>query len=372
VTLLLVTVFGATWLAVGTGSDGRHNVPRTRRPHTPAESTASPAASSIPRGVSTTLVLWGSGQSYVDDLSTRQSSSQARVLGAIGSGDYQPLAAGIGNMFVFVGRGVSVSDTLLSGRRPHQLSRTSGFAPAADAGHIWLVSLRQQGRIVRLASLRNGSTGPAIHLPHNTALVRGTDAGMLLENYGLRGEPLELWRPGSAPALLRHSPAWDDGFSATPRLVAYGSGCHILSPTANYEPDACRMLRVLDVVTGKVASYPSPPDTLGWVPFGFNVVDSISRSGTNLAAVAAIAPGHADRGQLYTVALDHPSGRPTPVPGSTGFVRSRVAWSARGNWLFYQGPSQRLQAYQPSTKRIGISSTPCCQYTVMAAVPSSR
>jgi hypothetical protein len=292
-------------------------------------------------------------------------------LRAIGYGDFQPVAAVIGDRFLFVGHGVSVVGPRLTGR-PRRFAHTSGFFPAADTAHVWLLTSHGQNHFIRRESLKTGAADRSIELPRSTVLVQGTKAGLLLENYKARGAPLELWNPGGAPSLLPHSPSWADGFTATPRLIAYGTDCRGLSPAAETDPDACGVLRVLDVVTGRVASYPSPPRTLGWVPFEFNLVDAISKSSTHLAAVAAISPRHADRGRLYTVPLTSSSGEPTAVPGSAGSVRSRVAWSARGNWLFYQGPTRTLQAYQVSTGRMRTSSTPCCQYTVMAAVPSSH
>ena len=72
-----------------------------------------------------------------------------------------------------------------------------------------------------------------------------------------------------------------DGSDATSRLGAYGTGCTSQStaPDAPQDPnagyDTCRALQVLDVVTGKLISFPAPPGTAGWVPDGFNRVSAI-------------------------------------------------------------------------------------------------
>jgi hypothetical protein len=63
-------------------------------------------------------------------------------------------------------------------------------------------------------------------------------------------------------------------------------------------------------------------------------------------------------------------GRPVPVPSSVGYLFSKVAWSPRGSWLFYQGPGSTLWGYRISTGAVRASSLPCCLVTVMAAVPA--
>ena len=52
------------------------------------------------------------------------------------------------------------------------------------------------------------------------------------------------------------------------------------------------------------------------------------------------------------------------------YLFARTAWSADGTWLLYQGPGGHLWAYQVTSGHTRASSTPCCQYTVMAAAPS--
>jgi hypothetical protein len=202
--------------------------------------------------------------------------------------------------------------------------------------------------------------------------VRGTDVGLLLQVP--RG--LALWNPGSAPAILPSSPDSADGFDATSRLVAYGTGCtsQTTAPDAPQDPDVgydtCRALQVLDVVTGKLTSFPAPPGTAGWVPNGFNLVSAISHDGQMIAAYAAIRPQRAGRVRLYVMRIVGPSSQAVPVPSSTAYLFARTAWSANDTWLLYQGPGGHLWAYQMTSGQTRASSTPCCQYTVMAAVPS--
>jgi hypothetical protein len=368
---VIVVAAGATWFAIAArGGGGAAVTPTHTAQRSPGGRTPT-SARLIPRGVDTALLLWGPGPSYVDNLSTRQLLSKPAILRDIAGGDYQPLAAVINDKVVFAGGGLSVVGGDLTGR-PRTLARTPLFAPAARPGHVWLGSTQGRRRSIRLASLTGSTVAPAIDLPRGTALVRGTDAGLLLENYRSPGEPLELWKPGHAAVMLPHAPSWADGFAATSRLIASGTGCRTLSPTAAYQPDVCRTLHVFNVTTRQDTSFSSPRGTLGWVPFGFNLVDAIARSGSELAAAAAIPPRHADRGVLYTVSLRHPANEPTAVPGSQGSVRSRLAWSIHGGWLFYQGPNQHLSAYQPRTGQVRVSKTPCCGYTVMAAVPATH
>jgi len=59
-----------------------------------------------------------------------------------------------------------------------------------------------------------------------------------------------------------------------------------------------------------------------------------------------------------------------PFPSSAADLFARTAWSADDTWLLYQGPGGHLWAYQVTSGQTRASGTPCCQYTVMAAVPS--
>ena len=56
-------------------------------------------------------------------------------------------------------------------------------------------------------------------------MIRGTDGGLLLQNFSVHGSGLELWSPGSVPRALPFAPSWVDGFGASARLVEYATGC---------------------------------------------------------------------------------------------------------------------------------------------------
>jgi hypothetical protein len=188
---------------------------------------------------------------------------------------------------------------------------------------------------------------------------------------------LQLWNPGAAPATLPHSaPDSSEGFDASARLVSYGSGCtsYETAGNARYEPnagyDACRVLRVDNVVTGKLRSFPAPPGTAGWVPNGFGLVSAIRPGDRMMAAYAAVRPQGDGRTRLYVLRLTGARRRVTAVPSSAAFLFARTGWSARGSWLLYQGPGVHLWAYQVTTGRVRSSRASCCQYTVMASVAS--
>jgi Tol biopolymer transport system component len=162
-----------------------------------------------------------------------------------------------------------------------------------------------------------------------------------------------------------------DGFDATARMVAYGTGCYSYTT----EPDAgdngmvaCAMLRVLDVQTGRVASFAAPAGTAGWLPAGFSRVSAFSPSGQMIAAYAAVPPAEEGRDRLYLVRLG--TGRLTPVP-SAARTFADTAWSEDGSWLLYQGAGQHLWTYQVTSGKVSSSSTPCCNYAVMVASRSS-
>ncbi len=201
--------------------------------------------------------------------------------------------------------------------------------------------------------------------------VRGTEAGLVIQSR--RG--LALWQPGGRQRVLPDSNL-GDGFDATSRLVTYGTGCasHVTNKKDSDEPnsgyDACRMLRIFNVVTGKMTSIPAPAGTVGWVPNGFDLVSAISPRGTMIAAYAAVRPAGSGRVRLYLMRTRGAVTRPRPVPASEAFLYARTAWSVRGGWLLYQGPGEHLGAYQPSTGEMRKSTTPCCRFTVMVAVPS--
>ena len=349
-------------------------------PQVAPRQTAGPAP--IPRSIGTTLLMWPAsfgqccGPVAVDNLGTGRLAQSQQP--AIGAGDYQPLLARVGRWLVYVGNGATAIRDDLTGS-PRVLGRTPFFAPAAVPGRVWLFQARNgmQGPIrAWTVALSAGRPSRAVTLPAGTSLpaIRGTDAGLLLQ----APQGLALWNPGRAPRILPFSPNAADGFDATARLVAYGTGCtsQATAPDAPQEPNAgyhtCQMLRVLDVVTGKLISFPAPPGTAGWVPNGFGLVSAISHDGQMIAAYAAIQPQRAGQVRLYVLRPAGPSRRAVSVPSSTAHLFARTAWSADGTWLLYQGPGGHLWAYQMASGRTRASGTPCCRYTVLAAVPSPR
>ena len=343
-----------------------------------AGQTAAPAP--IPRSIGTTLLMWPAGLGQccgpvaVDDLSTGRLTQSQQP--AIGAGDYQPLLTQVGGWLVYVGDGTTAIRDDLAGK-PRVLGPTPFFAPAAAPGRVWLFQVQHgmQGPVrAWTVSLSGGRPSRPVILPAGVYLpaVRGTDDGLLVQV----PQGLALWNPGRAPRILPSSPGFADGFDATARLVAYGTGCASQAtaadapqdPGAGY--DTCQVLRVLDVVTGTLISFPAPPGTAGWVPGGFGLVSAISHDGQMIAAYAAIRPQRAGQARLYVMRIAGPSRRAMPVPSSAAGLFARTAWSANDTWLLYQGPGGRLWAYQMTSGQTRASSTPCCQYTVMAAVPS--
>jgi hypothetical protein len=376
-----VVLAGVAGVAAGvaghpTGRPGPRGYPRSQ---VAARQAAAPAP--IPRSIGTTLVMWPAdfgqccGPVAVDDLSTgRLTQSQEP---AIGAGDFQPLLAQVGRWLVYVGDGVvtAIADDLTG--RPRVLGPSPFFAPAAAPGRVWLFQVQHgmQGPIrAWTVAPSGGRPSRPVTLPAGAYLpaVRGTDAGLLLQ---VR-QGLALWNPGSAPRILPSSPDFADGLDATSRLVAYGTGCsgQATAPDAPQDPnagyDACKVLRVLDVITGKLISFPAPPGTAGWVPGGFNLVSAISHDDQMIAAYAAIRPQGAGQVRLYVMRIAGASRRAMPVPSSAAYLFARTAWSANDTWLLHQGPGGHLRAYQVTSGQTRASSTPCCQYTVMAAVPS--
>ena len=336
----------------------------------------------IPTSVDTAVLMWpvgypafgptGGPPAYVDNLRTGRLSRTQRP--AIAAGDYQPLLITAGRWLVYVGNGTTAIRDDLTGR-PRVVGTTPFFAPSARPGRIWLEYLPRRGgaETLRSASITGGSPGRLVTLPKGARLVEGTAAGLLLQD---RQGDLELWTRGAAPRTLPHTPLWSDGFDASNQMVAYGTGCvdHVTARSSTFEPnagyDACRMLRALNAVTGKLRSYPAPPGTAGWVPNGVGPVSAIAPDGSMIAAYAATRPLGHGRTRLYALSMTGRHRPPTPVPSSAAFLFARTAWSARGSWLLYQGPGTRMWAYQPRTGAVGSSTTACCRYTVMAAFKS--
>jgi hypothetical protein len=361
------------------GVDGQHRA-RPRPGRIPSARARSAAA--IPTSVDTTVLMWpvgapafgptGGPPAYVDNLgSGRLSRTQTP---AIAAGDYQPLLITAGRWLVYVGNATTAIRDDLTGR-PHVVGTTPFFAPSARPDRIWLEYLPRPGgaETVRSASITGGSPGRLVTLPKGAMLVAGTDSGLLLQNG--QGH-LELWTRRAMPRALPYSPVWSDGFDATSQIVAYGTGCvdHVTARSSAFEPDAgyaaCRMLRALNVVSGKLRSYPAPPGTAGWVPNGFGPVSAIRPDGGMLAAYAATRPLGHGRTRLYALSLTGRHQPPTAVPSSAAFLFARTGWTAKGSWLLYQGPGTRMWAFQPRTATVRSSKTPCCQYTVMATFKS--
>jgi hypothetical protein len=384
---LAVGLAGLVVVATVTGSllgeAGHSRQPKPPRPRVTQGRPARPVKARqfpplILAGADTVVLLWpvgypgfsasGGPPAYLDNLTTGKLAATERP--AISAGDFQPLLITVGRYLVYVGDGTMVIRGDLRGR-PRVLAKTPFFLPSAVPGHVWLGGLQRPNaarHVARLASVTGGPLGPPVTLPPDTQMIRGTDGGLLLENFSGHGSALELWNPGSVPRALPFTPNPFDGFGASARLVEYATGCRSWNGSTSGSYDACRMLRIYDVITGRVLSLRTPLGTVGWVPPEFNLEQPISPGNAMVAAEAALPSAHGDRGRLYTVQLNSRHPRPRAVPRSASFVRMRVAWSVRGGWVFFQGPGGYMWAYQPLTGSLRASRTPCCQVTVMAAV----
>jgi hypothetical protein len=389
--VLMALLAGAIGVAAGLTSRGRpplsHPQPRSSAPAFRQQVLPPP----IPRSVGTTVLLWpvvahgeyptfGPHQwppAYVDDLATRRLSRRHKL--AFAGGDFRPYLVRVGHWLVYVGGGgaMVIRDNLTG--RPRVLGHTPFFAPAASPSHIWLERIHgylvpgERARVWRV-SVRTGHRGPVIDLPRNSQLVAGTGAGLLLDV--LRGHDfsLALWQPGGVPRLLPYSPQSGSGLDASSRLVTYGTGCRYHDTVSNDSYSACQVLRIYNVVTGRLLSFRAPPGTVGWLPLGIGITKAIAPGGRLVAAYAATLPLGRSRGRLFVLRLGGTGGPPRAVPPSaaSATLSARTAWSADGSWLFYQGPGGHLWAYQASSGRVRASGTPCCEYTVMTAFPSAH
>jgi hypothetical protein len=388
--LCLVAVLAGTAAVIASRGTGRPRPPGGHAGPTAPAAAARPRAATpavpILAGSDTTVVEWPVGYpafgpglappAYVDDLATGQ-LSRRQIPGIVGC-DCNPYMISIGRWLAYVGSdGTSAIRPDLKGR-PRLLGATGFFAPSAAPGHLWLVRFHGYlGRApVRVQSVpvAGGRQGPMITLPaHAVNLVEGTRSGLLVEVQRRLAHDLffglALWNPGTAPVALPHSPSWGDGFAADARLIAYGTGCRSEVTAANTAYDACQTLRVLNVVTGRLVSFPAPPGTAGWVPAGFNRVSAISPGDRMIAAYAAVPAPRRSRFRLYLVRLAGPYVRAAAVPSSAP-VMAQTAWSVEGSWLLYQGPGGHLSAYQLASGKIRTSSTPCCQFEVMVTGPN--
>jgi hypothetical protein len=323
-------------------------------------------------GIPATVLQWPAGPpnfgpasgppAWVSDLATGR-HVQRQIPGIIGC-DCRPYLMTVGQTLVYAGgHGTTAMPADLRGA-PRVLGATQFFAPSAVPGHIWLIGRAPGPQRVRLVPVAGGPHSPAITLPRGTWLVAGTDAGLLLQ----RGHgSLEMWRPGRVPVLLPHRANWYDGFAATPRIVAYGTGCRWARTTAAPAGRVCRTLRVFDVVTGRVVSFPAPVGAAGWVPDDpMAPADAAAPNGARIAAyaVSASRPG---RARLFVLHITDRQGTASRVPASATGLPMPTAWSADGPWLFYQGPGGRLWAYQAATGAARESAVPCCGYSAIAA-----
>jgi hypothetical protein len=225
----VVAVLGGAAGVAGLHGPGSRPGPRSHAGSPVAARHAARAPGPIPRSVDTTVLMWpaGFGQCCgpvaVDSLSTgRLAQSQEP---AISVGDYQPLLTQVGRWLVYVGNRATAIRDDLSGS-PRVLGPTPFFAPSAAPGHVWLFRSRNgtQGPIQAWqVPVAGGAPSPPVTLPAGADLLRGTDAGLLLQV----PQGLALWDPGGTPRSLPHSPPGgiSDGFDATARLVAYGTGC---------------------------------------------------------------------------------------------------------------------------------------------------
>ena len=311
--------------------------------------------------------MWpvGAGQDgtiYLDNLRTGRLSWATPV---VDPGEYQPIMLVDDRIIYVTNSGVFANDvltgkTLVLGQPP--------FAPAAQPGQVWL-TYGWSGRVVRPVSVLGGRPGLRTVLPRGTQLIAGTDAGLLLQGDDLAS--LWLWKPGTAPRRLPYS-RLAQAFAVSPRMVAYDTGCveegtsPYLTYGGNYGYNACKTMRVFDVVTGRLRSFPAPPGTIGWVPShgGFWSASAISTA--MIAAKAVVAPASQGIAREFVLHVTGRDRRATAVPSSTAFLLSVTAWSTDGSWLFYQGPGERMWAYQVRTGEVRSSRIRCCQYATMA------
>jgi len=340
----------------------------------------------IPGSVDTTVLMWpaGPGQDGTIDLDNLRTGKLGQATPVVDPGEYQPIMM-VSGWIVYVGNnGVRAADAVTG--KAVVLGNALALAPSAAPGDVWLEYGSNQPTAaavtVRSVPVSGGHPGPPITLPGGTQLVAGTDAGLLLEpRFGQVGGPFWLWTPGTAPRALPYSSA-AEGFAVSPRLVAFGTDCanpstaQSLSYGGNFGYYACRTLRVIDVVTGKLKSFATPPGTTGWAPtHGGNwawSASEIAPSGQLMAAEAVLPPESQGIARVFILHLAGPHTEATAVPSSAAFLLSVTAWSPDSSWLFYQGPGQRMWAYQVTTGQARSSTTTCCQYAVMATIKSPR
>lgn len=345
-----------------------HRTPRSA----PGHIARPPVPGPIPASVDSTVLMWpvGPGQDgtiYLDNLRTGHLGYAAPV---VDPGEYQPIMQVDGKIIYVVTRGVLATDAATG--RTRVLGPTLYFAPSGQPGHIWLMrDVIGRRAVVRQVPLSAGRPGSPITLPRETHLVAGTEAGLLLAT----GNALELWNPGGTARTLPRSQS-AQGFTVSPRLVAYDTGCANPSTSPNLSYDggfgyyACRTLRVFNAMTGRLLSFAAPRGTNGWVPGrGFDwSLSAIAPSGTLMAAKAVLSPDGKGITREFVLHLSGRGRRVTAVPSSAAFLLSATTWSVGSSWLFYQGPGERMWAYQVRTGEVRSSRTRCCQYATMATL----
>jgi hypothetical protein len=365
------------------GASGPQRASRPR-PGPAAGHTGPQVPGAIPGSAGATVLMWpaGAGQDGTIDLDNLRTGRHGRAAPVVDPGENQPIMLA-GGWIIYVGNNSVQAADAVTGKT-QVLGRTLAFAPSATPGDVWLeYGYYQPGTAavtVRLVPVAGGRPGPPVTLPRGTQLIAGTDAGLLLEpRFGEVSGPFWLWTPGTAPKALPYSSS-AEGFAVSPGLVAYGSNCadtstaQSLSYGGNFGYDACRTLRVLDVVTSRLRSFAAPPGTAGWVPpHGGNwawSASEIAPSGQMMAAEAVIPPDSQGIARVFILHLTGRDMQATAVPSSAAFLLSVTAWSPDSSWLFYQGPGQHLWAYQVTTGQARSSTTTCCQYAVMATISS--
>ena len=385
---LAVVVALATIGGVLASYQGRGNPAST---HPGDRAASSPAGGPVLGGIAATLLMWpvgslgfsgcGGPAAYLDDLSTRR--LLLRNIPCIAGGDFAATILPVGRWVVYMTyHGASALPDDLAGR-PRALGNATYIVPSASPGRVWLVTAGPPptaapnaavAEVARSVSAADGQSGPAIMLPKGTSLIEGTQAGLLLG--GQVNDAVELWTPGARPRPLTYFSNPDVWFAADAQLIAFGSGCRYAGNGA-FTYQACRMLRVVNIVTGRRLSFPAPPGTLGWTPSGPNgVVDAISPANTMIVAQAAIRPARKATAELFILRLASARKRPAAVPQSAAPVTTLMTWSPSGSWLLYQGPGGRLRALRVATGKTVTFSVPCCRYEgtpydAMFTVPGS-
>jgi len=384
VAVALAVVAGVA-LAAGLagGRAGRHPPARRAHPRT------LPLAGRVLPGADTTLLAWpgsgpygggseGPGQLgvYVDDLDSGQLALRPSPPVSAGDIPYIVVRAGHWLVYNYNGdAGVAAARDDLTGR-PRRLGRAVTFVPSAVPGQVLLAGYFTH--TVRPVEVSTGRLGPAIRLPQQAAtLLAGTVGGFLLLS---KSEALELWRPGKAPQAIAALGRFGQGlgFAMDARFVSYGAGCTDVAVTSTRSGwgnvpvgyGVCRVLRVIDLVTGRRLSFAAPKGTLGWASYDYPAlaVNAIAPGNRLLAAPAAVAPARDGTVRLFVLRLGHPDAAPLAVPRSAAPGFAVWTWSA-SSWLFYQGPGGKAWAFQPNTGQSADLRIPCHPCMAMVSVP---